>query len=69
LVNGSGTVIRFNDDWQTDQKDEIIATTVPPSDNHESAVVATLTAGSYTGIVRGKGNTTGVALVEVYTLQ
>jgi hypothetical protein len=27
-------------------------------------MVATLPAGNYTGIVRGKGNATGVALVE-----
>jgi len=32
-------------------------------------MVATLPAGNYTGIVRGKGNATGVALVEVYGLQ
>ena len=71
LVNASGTIIRSNDDddWQSHQKDEIIATTMPPSDSRESAVVETLPPGGYTGIVRGKGNTTGVALVEVCALQ
>ena len=34
----------------------------------ESAIVATLDPGSYTAIVRGNGNTSGVALVEVYDL-
>ena len=43
--------------------------TVPPKDDRESAIVATLNPGAYTAIVRGKGNATGVALVEVYGLQ
>lgn len=46
----------------------IQATTIPPSDPHESAIVATLSPGSYTAIVRGQNGGTGVALVEVYNL-
>ena len=69
LHDGSGSLIFSNDDWRTDQEQQIIDTTVPPKDNRESAIVATLNPGNYTGIVRGKGNTTGVALVEVYGLQ
>jgi hypothetical protein len=42
---------------------------VAPKDDRESAIVATLPPGNYTGIVRGKDDTTGVALVEVYGLQ
>jgi hypothetical protein len=42
---------------------------VPPTNDRESAIVANLIPGPYTAIVRGKGNTTGVALVEVYALQ
>jgi hypothetical protein len=30
--------------------------------------VATLAPGNYTAIVRGKNNTTGIGLVEVYNL-
>jgi len=37
--------------------------------NEEAAIVRTLPAGAYTAIVRGVGNTTGVAVVEVYNLQ
>jgi hypothetical protein len=33
------------------------------------ALVASLAPGNYTAIVRGKNNTTGVGLVEVYELQ
>ena len=68
LRDGTGTLIAMNDDWQTDQRQLIIDTTVPPKDDRESAVVASLMPGAYTAIVRGKGNTTGVALVEVYGL-
>ena len=69
LHDGSGTTIISNDDWRSSQQQQIIDTTVPPKDDRESAIVATLNPGPYTAIVRGKGNTTGVALVEVYGLQ
>ena len=69
LHDGSGTTIVSNDDWRSSQQQQIIDTTVPPKDDRESAIVATLNPGPYTAIVRGKGNTTGVALVEVYGLQ
>lgn len=69
LYDGNGASIAFNDDWQSDQKDAIIATTVPPTDDRESAIVATLNPGNYTAIVRGKNGASGVALVEVYVLQ
>jgi sugar lactone lactonase YvrE len=69
LRDGSGSLIVANDDWRTLQEQQIIDTTVPPKDDRESAIVATLNPGNYTAIVRGKNNTTGVALVEVYALQ
>ena len=69
LHDSSGSLINSNDDWRTTQQQQIIDTTVPPKDDRESAIVATLNPGAYTAIVRGKGNTTGVALVEVYGLQ
>jgi hypothetical protein len=74
LHNGSGTTIASNDNWKTrpdgsSQQAEIEATTIPPTKDLESALVATLAPGSYTAIVRGKNNTTGVGLVEVYNLQ
>ena len=68
LYTAEGAVIT-NDDWRATQEGEIIATTVPPSDSREAAIVATLPPGNYTAIVRGKGDTTGVALVEAYNLQ
>ena len=68
LYDGSGTLLASNDDWQSTQEQQIIDTTIPPTDARESAIVATLNPGNYTAIVRGKNNTTGVALVEAYVL-
>jgi hypothetical protein len=75
LYDANGAIIATNDNWkindQTGQSQEalVLATTIAPSNNFESAIVATLPPGPTTAIVRGKGNTTGVALVEVYNLQ
>jgi uncharacterized repeat protein (TIGR03803 family) len=69
LHNGNGELIASNDNWRSDQEAEIVATSVPPNNDKESAIVSTLDPGAYTAIVRGVDNTTGVALVEVYDLQ
>jgi CSLREA domain-containing protein len=75
LHNASGTMIVTNDNWkindQTGQSQEadIRATTVPPTNDLESAIVATLPPDNYTAIVRGKNNTVGIAVVEAYNLQ
>jgi hypothetical protein len=59
-----------NNDWRDDPVQEalILATGIPPSNELESAIVADLPPGSYTGIVRGNNSTSGVALIEVYDL-
>ena len=68
LHDVNGAVIGYNDDWRTDQETEIIASTVPPANEAESAIVKSLAPGNYTAIVRGSQGTTGVALVEAYQL-
>jgi uncharacterized repeat protein (TIGR03803 family) len=73
IHDGSGTLLVFNDNWKirsdgSSQQAEIEATTIPPNNDLESAVVAALPPGNYTAIVRGKNNGTGVGLVEVYNL-
>jgi len=70
LRDSSGVLIRANDNWRSDQEAEIIATTIPPSDDLESAIVATLPANNsaYTAIVRGANNETGIGVVEAYDL-
>jgi hypothetical protein len=70
LRDSSGGLIRSNDNWRSDQEAEIIATGIPPSNDLESAIVATLQANSsaYTAIMRGVNNGTGIGLVEAYDL-
>jgi hypothetical protein len=77
LHNGTGALIGSNDNWQTTILGGVITTNqvnaiqnsgYAPSAASESAIIATLQPGSYTAVVRGVGNTTGVALFEVYDL-
>jgi uncharacterized Zn-binding protein involved in type VI secretion len=68
LHNGNGAPIAFNDNWKDTQQAQIQATGLAPTNDKESAIVRTLAPGNYTAIVRGKNNTIGVALVEVYGL-
>jgi uncharacterized repeat protein (TIGR03803 family) len=66
LHQGTAT-IAFNDDWREHQA-EVEATTIPPTNDLESAIVVTLNPGSYTAILQGKNSGTGVGVVEVYDL-
>ena len=68
LRSQAGDLLVANDDWRSQQEQEIIATTVPPADHRESAIVATLEPGAYTAVIRGKNDSTGIGLVEVYDL-
>ena len=68
LHNGDGSLIFENDNWRHDQEQQILDSTIPPSDDREAAIVVTLPPGNYTALVRGTANSTGVALVEVYNL-
>lgn len=72
LHQGS-TTLATNDNWKTrpdgtSQQAEIEATTIPPTNDLESAIVATLNPGAYTAVLAGKNGGTGVGLVEVYDL-
>jgi hypothetical protein len=66
LHDENGTMIAFNDDWKDSQQAEIEVAQLAPSDDRESAILIGVLSDPYTVIVRGKGDTTGVALVEVY---
>ncbi|HWM26633.1 MAG TPA: hypothetical protein VNP98_17590 [Chthoniobacterales bacterium] len=50
------------------QEEEIENTTIPPSHDLEAAIIATVPNGNYTAVLRGRNNSTGVAVVEVYNL-
>jgi hypothetical protein len=70
-LHGPGAFATITDDnWGDDpvQEAAILATGIPPTNNLESAIDATLNPGAYTAVVRGKNDTSGIALVEVYDL-
>jgi hypothetical protein len=70
-LHGPGAFVTVtNDNWRDDPVQEalIIASGIPPSNDLESAIDATLIPGNYTAIVSGKNDTSGVGLVEVYDL-
>ncbi|HEY8835361.1 MAG TPA: hypothetical protein VIM09_07220, partial [Chthoniobacterales bacterium] len=57
------------DDWMNSpQKQQIIDSTIPPTDPKESAIVATLQPGNYTAIMSGVGGANGIGVVELYDL-
>jgi hypothetical protein len=51
-----------NDNWDYTIK----GTGLEPTNGLESAIIRSVIPGNYTAVVRGKNNTSGVALVEVY---
>jgi hypothetical protein len=62
------TLLQANDNWKTDQQAEVEATGAQPTNDLESAIVRTLDPGSYTAILRGKGDATGIGVVQAYDL-
>ena len=77
LHNGPGALIGRNDNWRVtqtggviadDQAIDIIASSIAPTNDAESAIIATLAPGAYTAVVGGANNSTGIAVVEVYDL-
>ena len=56
-------LIADNDNWQGDINNNLLKNVgLGPGDARESAIFTVLAPGNYTAIVRGKNNTTGVAL-------
>jgi uncharacterized delta-60 repeat protein len=68
LRDANGNVIANNDNWQDSQQADIAATGKAPPNTKESAILALLAPGKYTAIVAGKNGTTGVGLIEFYSL-
>ena len=63
------TLIFLNDDWRSDQEAQLVQLGLAPSDDRESAMIATLPTGNYSAVVRGVDGSEGVGLVEIYALQ
>jgi hypothetical protein len=66
LRDHNGAEVAFNNNWKDSQQTEIQNTGLAPGDDHEAAMVQTLSPGAYTATVQGLGGTTGVGLIEVY---
>lgn len=67
IYRGSEKILE-NDDWKSGQRQELQAIGLAPTKDREAAIIADLEPGSYSAVIRGKNNTTGVALAEVYPL-
>jgi hypothetical protein len=71
LHDKDGVLLQENDNWvDSPDKQAIINSTVAPTNNLESAIIASLPGNTtnYTAIVRGVNGTTGIAVVEVFAL-
>jgi glucose/arabinose dehydrogenase len=68
LHGSTGALIASNDNWRDTQEAEIVESQLAPTNDLESAIIATLAPGSYTGIVQGNNGASGAGLVEVYDL-
>jgi hypothetical protein len=68
LRDFQGTLVGLNDNWRDSQQAAITATGCAPANANESAIIVTLRPGPYTAIVRGVSGATGLALIEVYSL-
>jgi hypothetical protein len=69
LHAGNGSLMTSNDNWKdSPERTQIESSGLAPTDDHESAIIRTLVPGVYTGVLAGKNNTTGIALIEIYDL-
>lgn len=69
LYDAAGNLVSNNNDWQETQGQALRDANLAPTNDRESAILATLGPGSYTAVLRGNGGTTGIGLVEIYGLQ
>ena len=66
-LHGPGDFLTLlNNDWRDTQEVEIQATGIPPTNDFEPAIIATLAPGAYTAILKGNTDASGVAR-RVYT--
>ena len=69
LFDSSGTVQQTNDDWKNSpDAAEIQNSGFAPTNDKESAIIATLAPGQYTAQLAGKNNGTGNGVVEAYDM-
>ena len=68
LRDNNGALLAANNDWQDSpaQAAELTAAGLAPTNPLESGIAITLPPGSYTALLAGRNNGTGVGVVEVY---
>lgn len=69
LRNSAGALVYSNDNWRTTQPSELSSIGIAPLGEKDSALLVKLQPGDYTAILRGKNNTSGIGLIEVFRLQ
>jgi hypothetical protein len=74
LRDNNGVIVVENDNWKvrpdgSSQQAELEATGLQPTNDLEAAFVTNLPPGLYSALVRGKPETTGTGVVEVYFLR
>jgi hypothetical protein len=69
VYGSSGEFLATNDNWrEATTRTQIEASGLAPTNDLEPALWGVLNPGAYTVVVRGKNNTTGIGLFEVYDL-
>jgi hypothetical protein len=69
IRDSTGRLVAVNDNWdESPDKNAISASGAAPTHAKEPAILMTLTPGAYTSILRGKNDTVGIALVELFDL-
>ena len=68
LFDAAGHLVASNDNWKDSQQAALAYSLLSPPDDREAAILATLSPGAYTVVLRGKDQSTGVSLVEVYDI-
>jgi uncharacterized delta-60 repeat protein len=71
LRDQNGAILLENDNWKSNpaQKQELENNGLQPGHDLEAALIMTIPPGQYTAQVRGKGDASGIGVVEVYFLQ
>jgi uncharacterized protein (DUF1800 family) len=68
LHDATGAIVASNDNWRSTQQDLLIAAGLAPTKDLEAALIATITPGAYTVVVKSATNVPGVGLMEIYDL-
>jgi hypothetical protein len=71
LHDGNGSLLISNDNWMDDPVSaaQLSASGLAPHAANEAAIFTSLLPGAYTAILAGKNGSTGIGLVEIYSLR